>query len=90
MKFLIALWMGKLINLLIRIVDKSRGSNLSGEKAVAVDPQMIKKFKGVDCARMLFITVRKSFMRLATSRPFIRAAAPATKRELTTISSMYR
>ena len=56
MKFLIALWMGKLINLLIRIVDKSRGSNLSGEKAVAVDPQMIKKFKGVDCARMLFIT----------------------------------
>lgn len=56
MKFYLALWLGKIINLLIRMIDKSRGSNLSGEKAIVVDPQMIKKFKGVDCSRMLFIT----------------------------------
>ena len=56
MKFYLALWLGKIINLLIRMIDKSRGSNLSGEKAIVVDPQMIKKFKGVDCLRMLFIT----------------------------------
>lgn len=56
MKFYLALWLGKIINLLIRMIDKSRGSNLSGEKAIVIDPQMIKKFKGVDCSRMLFIT----------------------------------
>ena len=56
MKFYLALWLGKIINLLIRMIDKSRGSNLSGEKAIVVDPQMIKKFKGVDRSRMLFIT----------------------------------
>lgn len=56
MKFYLALWLGKIINLLIRMIDKSRGSNLSGEKAIVVDPQMIKKIKGVDCSRMLFIT----------------------------------
>lgn len=56
MKFYLALWLGKIINLLIKMIDKSRGSNLSGEKAIVVDPQMIKKFKGVDCSRMLFIT----------------------------------
>ena len=56
MKFYLALWLGQIINLLIRMIDKSRGSNLSGEKAIVVDPQMIKKFKGVDCSRMLFIT----------------------------------
>ncbi len=56
MKFYLALWLGKIINLLIRMIDKSRGSNLSGEKAILIDPQMIRKFKGVDCLRMLFIT----------------------------------
>ncbi len=56
MKFYIALWLGKFINFLINIIDKSRGSNLSGEKAIIVDPQMIKKFKGLDTDKMLFIT----------------------------------
>lgn len=43
MKFYLALWLGKIINLLIRMIDKSRGSNLSGEKAIVVDPADDKK-----------------------------------------------
>lgn len=56
MKFYIALLMGKMINFLINIIDKRRGSNLSGEKAIKIDPKMIQHFKGVDCEKMLFIT----------------------------------
>ena len=48
MKFYIALWFAKLINVIINIVDKSRGSNFSGEKAMKIDPQMVAHFKGID------------------------------------------
>lgn len=56
MKFYIALWFAKIINVLINIVDKSRGSNYSGEKAMKIDPQMIAHFKGIDTSKVLFIT----------------------------------
>ena len=56
MKFLIALWVGKFINVLINIIDKTRGSNFSGEKALKIDPQMIKHFKGIDYEKVVFIT----------------------------------
>ncbi len=56
MKFYIALWVGKFINFLINIIDKRRGSNLSGEKAIKIDPDMIAHFKGTDTEKMLFIT----------------------------------
>ena len=56
MKFLIALWLGKGINFLINIIDKTRGSNFSGEKALKVDPLMLKHFKGIDLEKTLFIT----------------------------------
>jgi UDP-N-acetylmuramyl tripeptide synthase len=56
MKFYIALWYAKIINLLINIIDKSRGSNLSGEKAMKIDPQMVAHFKGIDPSKVLFIT----------------------------------
>ncbi|MGN0658090.1 MAG: MurT ligase domain-containing protein [Emergencia sp.] len=56
MKFYIALWFAKLINVIINIVDKSRGSNFSGEKAMKIDPQMVAHFKGIDYSRVLFIT----------------------------------
>ena len=56
MKFLIALWLGKTINFLINIIDKSRGSNFSGEKALLVDPKMLEHFKGIDLEKTLFIT----------------------------------
>lgn len=56
MRFYIALWFAKLINVIINIVDKSRGSNFSGEKAMKIDPQMVSHFKGIDCSKVLFIT----------------------------------
>ena len=56
MRFLMALWLGKAINFLINIIDKSRGSNFSGEKALIVDPDMLKHFKGIDLEKTLFIT----------------------------------
>lgn len=56
MKFYIALWFAKIINVIINIVDKSRGSNFSGEKAMKIDPQMVAHFKGIDYTKVLFIT----------------------------------
>lgn len=56
MRFYIALWFAKLINVIINIVDKSRGSNFSGEKAMKIDPQMVAHFKGIDYSKVLFIT----------------------------------
>lgn len=56
MKFYIALWFGKLINGLISIVDKSRGTNLAGEKAMKIDPRLVAHFKGIDTQKVLFIT----------------------------------
>lgn len=56
MKFYLALWFAKLINIIINIVDKSRGSNFSGEKAMKIDPQMVAHFKGIDYSKVLFIT----------------------------------
>ena len=55
-KFRLALAAGKSINTLVNIVDKSRGSNLSGEKALLLDSKMLSHFKGVDPSKVLFIT----------------------------------
>ncbi len=51
MKFYIALWFAKIINVIINIVDKSRGSNFSGEKAMKIDPQMVAHFKELTTQR---------------------------------------
>ena len=58
MKFIIALWFGKIINFLISIIDKSRGSNLAGQWAMKLDKKMVYHFwkKGIDCSKVLFIT----------------------------------
>ncbi|MDD4377856.1 MAG: MurT ligase domain-containing protein [Eubacteriales bacterium] len=56
MRFYIALWFAKLINLLINVIDKSRGSNFSGEKALKIDPMMVAHFKGIDYSKVIFIT----------------------------------
>ena len=56
MKFYLALWFAKIINVIINIVDKSRGSNFSGQKAMKIDPQMVAHFKGIDYSKVLFIT----------------------------------
>ena len=58
MKFIIALWFGKIINFLISIIDKSRGSNLAGQWAMKLDKKMVYHFwkRGIDCSKVLFIT----------------------------------
>lgn len=58
MKFIIALWFGKIINFLVGIIDKSRGSNLAGQWAMKLDKQMVYHFwkKGIDCSKVLFVT----------------------------------
>lgn len=56
MRFLLALWMAKLMNLAISIIDSSRGTNLAGEKALKVDPELLSHFRGIDPEKVLFIT----------------------------------
>ncbi len=56
MRFYLALWFAKILNFLIRIIDKNKGSNFSGEKALKIDPHMVSHFKGIDCSKVLFIT----------------------------------
>lgn len=55
-KFTGALLLAKGVNTLISLVDKSRGSNLSGEKALLLDPQMVAHFKNIDPKKVIFIT----------------------------------
>ncbi|MEG0310512.1 MAG: MurT ligase domain-containing protein [Eubacterium sp.] len=56
MKFYLALWYAKVINGLINLVSKGRGSNLSGEKALTIDPRMVAHFKGINYSKVVFIT----------------------------------
>lgn len=56
MKFYLSLCVGKIIAILIRFIDKKRGTNLSGEIALKIDPNMIKHFKGIDYSKVLLIT----------------------------------
>ncbi len=55
-KFKSALMLAKGMNGVINAVAKDRGSNLSGEKALLIDPQMVSHFKNVDPAKVIFIT----------------------------------
>lgn len=55
MKFILALWIGKLVNFFVNIIAPTRGSNISGAVAVKIDKNIIKKFK-IDPNKTLFIT----------------------------------
>ena len=56
MNFRSVLLYGKLINRVIGIIDKNRGTAKSGEMALRICPDMIKRFKGIDSSKVLFIT----------------------------------
>lgn len=56
LKFPLALAAAKGMNKVINIIDKNRGSNLSGEKALLLDPEMVSHFKGIDPEKVIFIT----------------------------------
>ncbi|MBR7088624.1 MAG: DUF1727 domain-containing protein [Mogibacterium sp.] len=47
---------GKLGSMAIRIIAKNRGTNWAGEKAMALDPELLAHLKGIDPEKVLFIT----------------------------------
>ena len=47
---------GKMGSLAIRMINKNRGTNWAGEKAMALDPELLAHLKGIDPAKVLFIT----------------------------------
>lgn len=55
-KFYIALWIGKLLDKIINIVDKERGTNLPGKVAFKISKDFIKNFKNIDYNKVIFIT----------------------------------
>ena len=47
---------GKLGDSAINIIDRSRGTNWAGRKAMEIDPEILKHFSGIDPDKVLFIT----------------------------------
>ena len=47
---------GKLGSMAIRLIDKNRGTNWAGEKAMSFDPQLLSHLSGIDPDKVLFIT----------------------------------
>lgn len=56
MKFLLTLWLSKLIAAAVNRIDKQRGSNYSGKIAVRLMPDFVARFKGIDYDKTIFIT----------------------------------
>ena len=51
-----ALLTGKINNLAVRIIDRTRGTNRAGSRAMDIDPELLSHFSSIDPARVLFIT----------------------------------
>ena len=56
MKFILILWLSKLVAAAIRLIDRSRGSNYSGHIATRLMPDFVRHFKGLDYNKVIFIT----------------------------------
>ena len=56
MKFLLTLWIGKIVAIVVNLIDKKRGSNYSGKIALKLMPNFVKYFKGVDYNKVFFIS----------------------------------
>lgn len=56
MKFLLTLWLSKLIAVAVNLIDKQRGSNYSGKIAVRLMPDFVRHFKAIDYDKTIFIT----------------------------------
>lgn len=56
MKFILTLWLSKLLAFGVNLVDKRRGSNYSGQFAIKLMPNFVKHFKGIDYDKVIFIT----------------------------------
>ena len=56
MKFILTLWLSKLVAVAINLIDRSRGSNYSGMIATRLMPDFVRHFKGIDYNKVVFIT----------------------------------
>ena len=56
MKFLITLWLSKLVAAVIRVIAPKRGSNYAGKIALKLMPEFVRGFKNIDLQKTVFIT----------------------------------
>lgn len=56
LRFLFALWVGKLICKAVDMIDKERGTNIAGIYACRIQKDFIKYFTGIDLNKVFFIT----------------------------------
>ena len=56
MKFILVLWLCKLLAVLVNLIDRSRGTNFSGQTAIRLMPGFVRGFKGIDYDKVIFIT----------------------------------
>jgi UDP-N-acetylmuramyl tripeptide synthase len=56
MKFILTLWLAKLVALAVNLIDKQRGTNYSGKIALRLMPDFVARFKGIDYDKVIFVT----------------------------------
>lgn len=56
MKFLLTLWLSKLIAYAVNLVDKNRGSNYSGSIAIKLMPNFVAGFRNINYDNVYFIS----------------------------------
>ncbi len=56
MRFLLALWLGKLSLFAVKLIAKERGTNLPGALAMKIDPQLIAHLGNIKPQNTIFIT----------------------------------
>lgn len=54
--FIMALWIGKMVMITANIVDKKRGTNISGKVATKLCPNFVSKFKNIDYNKVVMVT----------------------------------
>ena len=56
MKFILTLWITKVIAIIVNIIDKKRGSNYAGSIAMKMMPNFVAKFRGINYDKVIFVT----------------------------------
>lgn len=56
MKFILTLWLSKLVAIAVNLIDPKRGSNYAGKIAVKLMPDFVAHFKSVNYDKVIFIT----------------------------------
>lgn len=56
MRFILTLWIAKLVAIIVNIIDKKRGSNYSGKIALKFMPDFVAHFKNIQYDKVFFIS----------------------------------